>query len=94
MAWPIPLWGLPDEHSTLVGWCTCIAGPLIIDNLLIILIFLEAVPFIVSSGHGGVQAAEYVKQNLFSNLIEDPKFISDTKSAIGSAPSISVCIFC
>ncbi|KAA3468196.1 putative protein phosphatase 2C 59 [Gossypium australe] len=34
-------------------------------------------------GHGGARAAEYVKQNLFSNLIRHPKFISDTKSAIG-----------
>ncbi|THU49008.1 hypothetical protein C4D60_Mb06t05040 [Musa balbisiana] len=34
------------------------------------------------SGHGGARAAEYVKQNLFSNLIRHPKFLSDTKSAI------------
>lgn len=39
---------------------------------------------IVFSGHGGARAAEYVKQNLFSNLIRHPKFISDTKSAIGA----------
>ncbi|MBA0690605.1 hypothetical protein Goari_008270 [Gossypium aridum] len=39
--------------------------------------------FGVFDGHGGVRAAEYVKQNLFSNLIKHPKFISDTKSAIG-----------
>ncbi|GMN45590.1 hypothetical protein TIFTF001_014779 [Ficus carica] len=31
--------------------------------------------------------AEYVKQNLFSNLIRHPKFISDTKSAIADAYS-------
>ncbi|MBA0568407.1 hypothetical protein Golob_005905 [Gossypium lobatum] len=37
------------------------------------------------SGHGGARAAEYVKQNLFSNLIRHPKFISDTKSAIADA---------
>ncbi|CAI0376563.1 unnamed protein product, partial [Linum tenue] len=37
------------------------------------------------SGHGGARAAEYVKQNLFSNLINHPKFISDTKSAIADA---------
>lgn len=37
----------------------------------------------IESGHGGARAAEYVKQNLFSNLIRHPKFISDTKSAIG-----------
>lgn len=35
------------------------------------------------SGHGGARAAEYVKHNLFSNLIRHPKFISDTKLAIG-----------
>lgn len=38
--------------------------------------------FITLSGHGGIRAAEYVKKNLFSNLISHPKFISDTKSAI------------
>ncbi|CAL4971433.1 unnamed protein product [Urochloa decumbens] len=38
--------------------------------------------FGVYDGHGGVRAAEYVKQHLFSNLIKHPKFISDTKAAI------------
>ncbi|MQL93834.1 hypothetical protein Taro_026490 [Colocasia esculenta] len=41
--------------------------------------------FGVFDGHGGVRAAEYVKQNLFSNLIKHPKFITDTKSAIADA---------
>ncbi|KAJ8617055.1 hypothetical protein MRB53_013241 [Persea americana] len=41
--------------------------------------------FGVFDGHGGARAAEYVKQNLFSNLIQHPKFISDTKSAIADA---------
>nr|KJB27362.1 hypothetical protein B456_004G293300 [Gossypium raimondii] len=43
--------------------------------------------FGVFDGHGGARAAEYVKQNLFSNLIRHPKFISDTKSAIADAYS-------
>ncbi|MQL82271.1 hypothetical protein Taro_014742 [Colocasia esculenta] len=41
--------------------------------------------FGVFDGHGGARAAEYVKQNLFSNLISHPKFITDTKSAIADA---------
>ncbi|KAF2293476.1 hypothetical protein GH714_002133 [Hevea brasiliensis] len=41
--------------------------------------------FGVFDGHGGARAAEYVKQNLFSNLISHPKFISDTRSAIADA---------
>lgn len=41
--------------------------------------------FGVFDGHGGARAAEYVKHNLFSNLIKHPKFISDTKSAIADA---------
>ena len=44
---------------------------------------LHVVMYLTISGHGGARAAEYVKQNLFSNLIRHPKFISDTKSAIG-----------
>uniref|UniRef100_A0A7N0TCR9 protein-serine/threonine phosphatase n=1 Tax=Kalanchoe fedtschenkoi TaxID=63787 RepID=A0A7N0TCR9_KALFE len=43
--------------------------------------------FGVFDGHGGARAAEYVKQNLFSNLISHPKFISDTKAAIADAYS-------
>ncbi|KAI4970780.1 probable protein phosphatase 2C 59 [Hordeum vulgare subsp. vulgare] len=38
--------------------------------------------FGVFDGHGGARAAEFVKQNLFSNLIKHPKFFTDTKSAI------------
>ncbi|XP_028058755.1 probable protein phosphatase 2C 59 isoform X1 [Camellia sinensis] len=41
--------------------------------------------FGVFDGHGGARAAEYVKKNLFSNLIKHPKFISDTKCAIADA---------
>ncbi|KAK9682967.1 hypothetical protein RND81_10G109800 [Saponaria officinalis] len=43
--------------------------------------------FGVFDGHGGARAAEYVKHNLFSNLIKHPKFISDTKSAIAETYS-------
>ncbi|XP_071691546.1 probable protein phosphatase 2C 59 [Rutidosis leptorrhynchoides] len=43
--------------------------------------------FGVFDGHGGTRAAEYVKHNLFSNLIKHPKFISDTKSAISESYS-------
>ncbi|XBH61565.1 hypothetical protein VPH35_115975 [Triticum aestivum] len=39
--------------------------------------------FGVFDGHGGARAAEYVKKHLFSNLIKHPKFMTDTKAAIG-----------
>jgi len=35
------------------------------------------------AGHGGSRAADYVKQNLFKNLLEHPQFVTDTKRAIG-----------
>ncbi|OAY67078.1 putative protein phosphatase 2C 59 [Ananas comosus] len=44
---------------------------------------------VVIVGHGGARAAEYVKQNLFSNLIRHPKFISDTKLAIAEAYNLT-----
>ncbi|CAI9287169.1 unnamed protein product [Lactuca saligna] len=43
--------------------------------------------FGVFDGHGGARAAEFVKHNLFTNLLKHPKFISDTKSAIAEAYS-------
>lgn len=38
--------------------------------------------FGVFDGHGGNQAAEYVRKNLFENLIKHPKLITDTRIAI------------
>lgn len=38
--------------------------------------------FGVFDGHGGSRAAEFVKQNLFDNLLKHPKFLSDTRTAI------------
>eukprot|EP00877_Chromochloris_zofingiensis_P001081 jgi/Chrzof1/10974/Cz05g19070.t1 len=38
--------------------------------------------FGVFDGHGGPNAAEYVKQNLFINLVEHSKFSSDIASAV------------
>lgn len=34
-------------------------------------------------GHGGSRTAEYLKTNLFKNVISHPDFMKDTKSAIG-----------
>ncbi|WOK98005.1 Casein kinase I-like protein 2 [Canna indica] len=36
-------------------------------------------------GHGGAQVAEYVKQNLFSNLLKHPKFITDDRTTGSNA---------
>ncbi|KAI4376215.1 hypothetical protein MLD38_014002 [Melastoma candidum] len=41
--------------------------------------------FGVFDGHGGARAAEYVKKNLFSNILKHPKFISDIRSAIADS---------
>nr|GEZ43438.1 probable protein phosphatase 2C 76 [Tanacetum cinerariifolium] len=38
--------------------------------------------FGIFDGHGGSRAAEYLKQNLFKNLILHPRFMTDTKMAI------------
>ncbi|CAN6475953.1 unnamed protein product [Victoria cruziana] len=38
--------------------------------------------FGVFDGHGGPGAAEYLKLNLFNNLVHHPNFLKDTKSAI------------
>jgi len=41
--------------------------------------------FGVFDGHGGSRAAEYVKKNLFENLLKHHKFVSDTKVAIAES---------
>lgn len=38
--------------------------------------------FGVFDGHGGPRAAKYLKEHLFENLLNHPKFITDTKLAI------------
>ncbi|KAJ6790566.1 putative protein phosphatase 2C 52 [Iris pallida] len=38
--------------------------------------------FGIFDGHGGSRAAEYLKENLFENLLKHPKFMTDTKLAI------------
>uniref|UniRef100_A0A0E0BY96 protein-serine/threonine phosphatase n=1 Tax=Oryza meridionalis TaxID=40149 RepID=A0A0E0BY96_9ORYZ len=38
--------------------------------------------FGVFDGHGGPRAAEYLKENLFENLLKHPEFLTDTKLAI------------
>ncbi|CAH9110483.1 unnamed protein product [Cuscuta epithymum] len=38
--------------------------------------------FGIFDGHGGSRAAEYLKKNLFENLLKHPEFVTNTKSAI------------
>lgn len=38
--------------------------------------------FGIFDGHGGSRAAEYLKQNLFGNLLKHPDFVKNTKCAI------------
>ncbi|XP_019195125.1 PREDICTED: probable protein phosphatase 2C 76 isoform X1 [Ipomoea nil] len=38
--------------------------------------------FGIFDGHGGSRAAEYLKQNLFQNLMKHPEFVTNTKHAI------------
>ena len=35
------------------------------------------------AGHGGPNAADFVRQNLFEGLIKNPKFGTDVKTAFG-----------
>ncbi|KAG6389579.1 hypothetical protein SASPL_151050 [Salvia splendens] len=58
-----------------------------INALFLRICILVSQVMLLHLGHGGARAAEYVKHNLFSNLIRHPKFISDTKSAISDAYS-------
>ena len=44
--------------------------------------------FMLHLGHGGPGAADYVKKNLFKNLIEHPNFLTDTKNAISIKHSL------
>lgn len=38
--------------------------------------------FGIFDGHGGSRAAEYLKENLFKNLMNHPEFLTNTRSAI------------
>jgi len=38
--------------------------------------------FVVCDGHGGVQVADYVKQNLYQNIVEQSEFELDVEAAI------------
>jgi hypothetical protein len=40
-------------------------------------------PSCCCSGHGGPNAADYVRSNLFINLLEHTKFTTDIASALG-----------
>jgi hypothetical protein len=40
-------------------------------------------PWLTAAGHGGPNAADYVRSNLFINLLEHTKFTTDIASALG-----------
>jgi hypothetical protein len=50
-----------------------------------LLIWILKCIWLIFIGHGGAKVAEYVKENLFSHLLRHPKFMSETKVAIGIA---------
>lgn len=60
-------------------------------HLLIQWLLIVILRGLFSAGHGGARAAEFVKQNLFTNLIKHPKLFSDTKSAIGIV--LFICVY-
>ena len=39
------------------------------------------------AGHGGPNAADFVRQNLFDSLLKNAKFTSDLGTALGEAKS-------
>lgn len=50
--------------------------------------------FWLGVGHGGHRAAEYVKTNLFQNLIKHPKFLDNTKEAIRTLNPLCLLMNC
>lgn len=40
-------------------------------------------------GHGGADAANYVRLNLFNNVLNNPNFTSDPSKAVGELPFLN-----
>lgn len=59
------------------------ANTLFTFNQSVIILIVTDVFLLALLGHGGARTAEYLKNNLFKNLISHDDFVSDTKKAIG-----------
>ncbi|GAY44409.1 hypothetical protein CUMW_081950 [Citrus unshiu] len=85
----VGLFGVFDDCASLCDYLWDVAEGILCRFLKLVSapMWLQCLKPFAKGSHGGARAAEYVKHNLFSNLIRHPKFISDTKSAIADAYS-------
>ncbi|KAG2240974.1 hypothetical protein Bca52824_096923, partial [Brassica carinata] len=73
---------ISDVDGQMVAFFGVFDGTLSLSlSLSLSLIWLILMHF-VALGHGGARTAEYLKNNLFKNLVTHDEFISDTKKAI------------
>ena len=83
-------------QSVLSGWSTCAAGIITrtgCHTLCYIkyssILLPELVQWCAYTGHGGPNAADFVRNNLFDSLLSNAKFPKDIKAALGELQALT-----